>query len=92
MEARVPGTDGDIWAALDAVQEPELRRSIVELGMVKGLAVDGRTAVVALALPLPGEATRVELRHRIMGAAATVEGIDRVDVDVREMTDGELRE
>jgi ATP-binding protein involved in chromosome partitioning len=88
----VPGTDGEIWAALGTVQEPELRRSIVELGMVKGLAVDGRTAVVALALPLPGEPTRVELRRRIVVAAGTLDGIDRVDVDVRDMTDSELRD
>ncbi|MET0627946.1 MAG: Mrp/NBP35 family ATP-binding protein [Acidimicrobiia bacterium] len=88
----MPGTDGEIWAALGTVQEPELRRSIVELGMVKGLAVDGRTAVVAIALPLPGESTRVELRRRIVVAAGTLDGIDRVDVDVRDMTDGELRD
>ena len=43
----------DIQAALAAVEEPELRRSIVELGMVQGVAVDGRTAVVAVAVPLP---------------------------------------
>ncbi len=34
-------------SAAPAVEEPELRRSIVELGMVQGVAVDGKTAVVA---------------------------------------------
>jgi ATP-binding protein involved in chromosome partitioning len=87
----VPGTNGDIWGALGTVEEPELRRSVVELGMVKGVAVDGRTAVVAVALPLPGAATRIELTRRIVLAAGAVDGIDRVDVDTREMTDDELR-
>ena len=50
----MPGSGDDIQAALRGVEEPELRRSVVELGMVKGVAVDGRTAVVALALPLAG--------------------------------------
>jgi ATP-binding protein involved in chromosome partitioning len=86
----VPATNGEILAALEVVEEPELHRSIVELGMVKGVAVDGRTCVVALALPLPGEAARIELSRRIVLAAGSVEGVERVDVDVREMADDEL--
>ncbi|MET0422057.1 MAG: P-loop NTPase [Acidimicrobiia bacterium] len=88
----MPANDSDIWAALTAVEEPELRRSIVELGMVKGVALDGHTAVVALALPLVGEASQAELSRRVVTGAAQVDGIDRVDVDVREMTERELRE
>jgi ATP-binding protein involved in chromosome partitioning len=80
----------DVQAALAAVEEPELRRSIVELGMVQGVAVDGRTAVVAMAVPLPGDASRAELRRRIIETVGEVEGIDRVDVDVRDMTEDEL--
>ena len=80
----------DIQAALAAVEEPELRRSIVELGMVQGVAVDGRTAVVAVAVPLPGDASRAELRRRIIEAVGEVEGIERVDVDVRDMTEDEI--
>jgi ATP-binding protein involved in chromosome partitioning len=80
----------DVQAALAAVEEPELRRSIVELGMVQGVAVDGRTAVVAVAVPLPGDASRAELRRRIIEVVGEVAGIDRVDVDIRDMTEDEL--
>jgi ATP-binding protein involved in chromosome partitioning len=80
----------DIQAALAGVQEPELRRSIVELGMVQGVAVDGRTAVVAVAVPLPGEASRAELRRRIIESVGEVEGIERVDVDLRDLTEDEI--
>ena len=62
----MPATNGEILSALAGVEEPELERSIVELGMVAGVAVDGRSCVVALALPLPGEATRIELTRRIV--------------------------
>jgi ATP-binding protein involved in chromosome partitioning len=82
--------DLDIQAALAAVEEPELRRSIVELGMVQGVAVDGRTAVVAIAAPLPGDASRAELRRRIIESVGEVAGIERVDVDLRDMTDDEI--
>ena len=80
----------DVQAALAAVEEPELRRSIVELGMVQGVAVDGKTAVVAIAVPLPGDESRAELRRRIIETVGQVEGIERVDVDVRDMTETEL--
>jgi ATP-binding protein involved in chromosome partitioning len=80
----------DIQAALAAVEEPELRRSIVELGMVQGVAVDGRTAVVALAVPLPGDAPRAELSRRVVEAVGEVPGIERVDVDIRDMNDDEV--
>jgi ATP-binding protein involved in chromosome partitioning len=84
-------TTAAITSALGAVEEPELARSIVELGMVKGVAVDGRTCVVAVALPLPSDATAGELTRRVTVAAGSVEGVDRVDVDLREMTDAELQ-
>jgi len=87
----VPATNGEVLSALEAVDEPELQRSIVGLGMVVGVAVDGRTCVVAVALPLPGEATRIELTRSIVLAAGSVDGIDRVDVDVRDMSDAELQ-
>jgi ATP-binding protein involved in chromosome partitioning len=80
----------DVQAALAAVEEPELRRSVVELGMVQGVAVDGRVAVVAIAAPLPGDAWRAELRRRVIEAVGEVSGIDRVDVDIRDMTQDEL--
>src|SRR5215510_7221583 len=80
----------DVQAALASVEEPELRRSVVELGMVQGVAVDGRTAVVAVAVPLPGDDSRAELRRRVIEAVGEVPGIERVDVDVRDMTEDEL--
>jgi ATP-binding protein involved in chromosome partitioning len=80
----------DVQAALAAVAEPELRRSIVELGMVQGVAVDGKTAVVAIASPLPGEASRAELSRRVVEAVGQVAGIERVDVDIRDMDDDEV--
>jgi ATP-binding protein involved in chromosome partitioning len=81
----------DVQGALAAVEEPELRRSIVELGLLQGVAVDGTTAVVALAVPLPGEESRAELTRRVVEAVGRVPGIERVDVDVRDMDDEEIK-
>ncbi len=55
-----------------------------------GVAVDGRTAVVALAVPLPGDESRAELTRRVVEAVGRVPGIERVDVDIRDMDDDEI--
>jgi ATP-binding protein involved in chromosome partitioning len=81
----------EVEAALAGVEEPELRRSIVELGLVQGVALDGRTAVVALAVPLPGDETRAELSRRVVETVGSVPGIERVDVDIRDMSEDEVR-
>jgi ATP-binding protein involved in chromosome partitioning len=83
--------DEAVRAALSKVDEPELRRSVTDLGMVDQVAVDGRKVRVTLALPLPGDDTRAELRRRALEALASVPGVDRVDVDLRDMDETELR-
>jgi ATP-binding protein involved in chromosome partitioning len=85
------GLEAAVRAVLEQVEEPDLHRPITELGMVQGVAVDGRTVVVAIASPLPGDGPRTELNRRIVDAALGVPGLDRVDVDVRDMRDEELQ-
>src|SRR4051794_37985628 len=82
----------DVRAALQGVEDPDLHRSIIDLGMVQGVAIDGGRVVVAVASPLPGDASRAELTRRIVDAAVPVQGIDRIDVDLRDMRDDELEE
>jgi ATP-binding protein involved in chromosome partitioning len=81
--------DAAVREALVAVEEPELGRGIVELGLVQGIAIDGATAVVAIADPLPDRGHWPELVRRSRDAVLAVDGVDRVDVDVREMTEDE---
>jgi ATP-binding protein involved in chromosome partitioning len=82
--------DTTLIAALREVQEPELRRSIVELGMVRGAALEGSAALVAVALPLdPGDGG-TGLRAAVEAAVRRVPGVERVEVDLRPMTEDEL--
>ncbi len=82
--------EAQVRQALAAVEEPELRLPLAELGMVQGVAVDGATAVVHLAAPLPGDSARAEIRRQVVAAVGAVAGIDRVDVDIRDMTTDEV--
>jgi ATP-binding protein involved in chromosome partitioning len=70
--------------------EPELGLPIVDLGMVQGIAADGSTVVVALALPIPDESIRDELVPRVREAVTAVAGVERVEVDARPMREDEL--
>jgi ATP-binding protein involved in chromosome partitioning len=82
--------DAALVAPLREVQEPELRRSVVELGMVKGAVLERGAALVALALPLARPDRGEELRRRVIDALGAVPGVKRVEVDLRPMTEPEL--
>ncbi|MGH9027269.1 MAG: P-loop NTPase [Acidimicrobiia bacterium] len=81
--------EAEIREVLRGVEEPVLRRSIVELGMVGGIALE-RGVVVAVAVPLPDSAG--EIRRRVIDALAGVPEVDRVDVDLRDMTGDEKKQ
>jgi len=53
--------ESDVLAALKTVQDPELRRSIVDLGMVRDIVVDDTRVAVRVVLTAAG----CPLRHRI---------------------------
>jgi ATP-binding protein involved in chromosome partitioning len=78
-----------VRGALAAVEEPELRLPILELGMLAGVAIDGATAVVALAMPLEGDDRAARLRELVSDAVLAGTGLTRVEVDVRAMTSEE---
>jgi len=86
----MPATEAAVRAALETVDEPVLRRSVSELGLVRGIAVDGSTVVVALAEPLPDRGGWEELEVAVRDAVLALDGVDRVDVDIRAMGEDEL--
>jgi ATP-binding protein involved in chromosome partitioning len=87
-EIPVSVSQEQIIDALRPVQDPELRRSIVELGMVKDVAIDGDAVTVTVALTIAGCPLRAELTSRVT-EAATGAGASAVTVDFTVMTDEE---
>ena len=86
----MPTSDAAVRSALGGVEEPLLRRSVTDLGLVQGIAVDGSTVVVAIAEPVPDRGQWSALGSRVREAVETLDGVDRVEVDLRAMTDEEL--
>jgi ATP-binding protein involved in chromosome partitioning len=86
----MPATEAEVRTALANVEEPELGLPILELGLVQGIAVDGATAVIAIAEPLADRGRWAELEARVRASVIDLDGVERVEVDVRSMTDDEL--
>ncbi len=67
--------------AMRAVNDPELHRDIVSLGMLKGVEADGSGAVtVAVELTTPACPLRETIERDVRGAAMAVEGVTAVAV------------
>jgi ATP-binding protein involved in chromosome partitioning len=82
-------TPDAVLDALRPVKDPEIQRSIVELDMVRGIAVDGGTVRVGVALTVAGCPLRAEITNRVTAAVAALPGVAAVDVDLTVMTDDE---
>jgi ATP-binding protein involved in chromosome partitioning len=82
-----------ILQALRAVIDPELRRDIVELGMVRSIdaRADGTVAVM-VSLTTPGCPIRNHFQTAVVGAVGALEGVQRVDVAFDVLSDAERGE
>jgi ATP-binding protein involved in chromosome partitioning len=72
------------------VEDPELHRSIVDLGMVRSVEID-RKGVVAIqvALTVPGCPLRNEIQNRVTSAITTLAGVTGVTLEFGVMSDDE---
>lgn len=83
-------TEAEIIEALRPVEDPELHRSIVDLGMVKEVAQAGTNVRVMIALTTPGCPLKNEINTRVRSAVVALGGVEEVQVDFTAMTPDEL--
>ncbi len=83
-------TEAEIIEALRPVEDPELHRSIVDLGMVKEVAQAGTNVRVMIALTTPGCPLKNEINTRVRSAVMDLGGVEAVQVDFTAMTPDEL--
>jgi ATP-binding protein involved in chromosome partitioning len=89
----MPVTQDDVVEALRPVEDPELRRSIVDLGMLRHVEVagDGRVAVL-VALTVARCPLRNEITKRVTDAVTPLDGVTAVDLEFTVMTDQDREE
>ena len=86
----MPVTADQIIDALRPVHDPELHRSIVDLGMVRNVDISRKGDVTVLvALTVAGCPLRNEIQNRVTGAVKGLDGVREVSLDFTVMTDQE---
>jgi len=86
-------TSEQLTAALSTVEDPEIRRPITELGMVKSAVVepDG-TARVAVYLTVSGCPMKDTITERVTNAVGALPGVARVQVELDVMSTQQRQE
>ena len=82
-------SEAQVLDALRPVEDPELHRSIVDLDMVRKIAIDGSEVAVTVALTIAGCPLRSEITRRVDEAVVALDGVDTLDLDFTVMTDDE---
>src|SRR5262249_36106907 len=82
-------TEADVPEAPRPGDDPQLHRSIVDLDMVREIAIEGGAVRVTVALTVQGCPLRTEITNRVGGAVTALPGVDEFDIDFTVMTDEE---
>ena len=82
-------TESQIIDALRPVEDPELHRSIVDLGMVRSVRIEGASVTVEVALTVPGCPLKNEIQRRVGEAVHALDDVHTVDVTFDVMSDEE---
>lgn len=76
----------EIYKALERVDDPELHKNLVELGMVKDMIVEDDKVIVNIALTTLGCPLKSKIGEDIENEVLKVDGVSKVEVVFGEMT------
>src|SRR5919198_688720 len=76
----------EILKALEQVIDPELKRNVVELDMVRDVRIEGGDVSVGIALTVAGCPLRASFEEQVAKALAPVEGVERIQLEFDVMT------
>jgi ATP-binding protein involved in chromosome partitioning len=73
-------TKAQVLEALSQVQDPELRRDLVSLNMIKDIHISGSTVALTVELTTPACPLRQQIQRDVENAVLALDGADSVDV------------
>jgi len=81
------GPEAQVWDRLELVIDPELGRSIVDLGMVRKVAVDdsGR-ADIEVALTTPSCPLRAQIERDVTSSVMALGGVNAIELEIGAMS------
>jgi ATP-binding protein involved in chromosome partitioning len=93
MNTTTQVSEDAVRSALARVDDPEIRKPITELGMVKSVDVrDDASVDIGIYLTVSGCPMRTEITERVTRAVADVEGVGAVRVELDVMSDDQRTE
>lgn len=78
-------TKEDVLKVLSSINDPELRRPLTELDMVKHVKIAGNTVTVGIILTIPGCPMKAKITEDIKAGVGALEGVDLVTVEFDSM-------
>ena len=84
-------TEANVRKALEGVMDPELHKSLIELGMVREVRVREGQVEITLALTTMGCPLKDQIVADVRNAVGALEDVKAVEVELTEMTDEEKR-
>ncbi len=82
-------TEAEVIEALRPVEDPELHRSIVDLGMVREITITDGHVGVLVALTIAGCPLRAEIDNRVCTAVEALDGVTTSTLEFTVMNDDE---
>ncbi len=79
-------TEAQVREALRSVLDPEIGRPIEDIGMLRGIAIDGGTVRVDVLITIEGCPLKDRITNDVTAAVKPLEGVERVTVDLSPMT------
>lgn len=76
------GAEREVWDALYEVEDPEMPVSIVDLGLIYDVSVEGERAEVEMTLTYTGCPARDMLENDVRCAALTASGVTEAEVTI----------
>lgn len=81
-------TEAAVLESLKPIQDPDLGRSIVDLGFVKNIKIGGGNVSLDLELTTPACPVKEELKKACVEAVGTIKGVGHVSVNLTAKTRG----
>lgn len=81
----------DVMKVLEKIDDPELHRSLVELNMVKNVAVDDTSVVIDIALTIPGCPLKAKIHKDVTEGVSAMPGVKTVQINFSAMSQDERK-
>ncbi|MGZ6543929.1 MAG: Mrp/NBP35 family ATP-binding protein [Actinomycetota bacterium] len=79
-------TEAQVREVLRTVMDPEIGRPIEDIGMLRGISIEGDTVRVDVLITIEGCPLKDRITNDVTAAVAPLEGVARVAVDLSPMT------